>query len=182
MMRKDCSDMCIRLNIGSGGKRMAGFVSVDKYSDNADVIADCDNTGYGENTVNEIYTSHMVEHINLDHFVNALEHWHYVLKPNATLTIRCPNGAVYVREFLTLHEKNDYSMLGTWGTRNLLGWEGYGTGMLNRQLFTRDYLFNVVNSVMKVISCIETETRVKNPSHIEYRHNGDLLLKAVNGF
>lgn len=167
----------IKLNIGSGGIRMAGYVSIDLHHKDAEVNCDCADTGYENESVSEIYTSHMIEHIDYDHFIKALKHWHHILISAGTLIIRCPNAELYIKEWLDINMGSDWELLSSWGTRNLLGWQNKGSGMLNRQLFTSDYLrWIVVNNGFSINQCEIVETRTINKKHIEYRKDGDIML------
>ncbi len=167
----------IKLNIGGGGTKMIGHTSVDLYHNEADIKRDCADTGFASNMVSAIYSSHMIEHITYEHFIKALKHWNDILIKSGILTIRCPNAMLYIQEWIHNIEKEDWAMLSSWGTRNVLGWQNKGDGMLNRQLFTPEYLRWIVEKHgFSVDVCELTETRVINKSHIEYREKGDIIL------
>jgi SAM-dependent methyltransferase len=169
----------VKLNIGGAGTKIAGFKSVDLYHPAADIHADCADTGFAQDQVDEIFCSHMVEHIEPDHFEKTLGHWFWILKSGGKLTILTPNAIVYVREWLAAAEENNIQLLDGWARRNMLGWEGKGEGMWNRNMFTSYYLKQlVIDAGFKVDKCVATETRVKNKGHFEYREQGDIHLIA----
>ena len=169
----------MKLNIGSGGTKIKGYISVDKYHDGADVKAPANDTGYKSETVSEIFCSHMIEHIELDEFKMCLDHWYDILKIGGKMHLMCPNAEVYVKEWLYAAQSHNYESLSGWATRNVLGWENHGKGMLNRNLFTPQFLeFLVGNAGFDVEKCVVTETRVKVKNHVEYRENGDIQLVA----
>ena len=171
----------MKLNIGSGGLTKPGFIGLDLYAKNVEIKADCDNTGCISESVEFIYTSHMIEHLTIDKFKSALNHWYDILKPGGYLLINCPNASVYIWEWLGNNKNENYDKMLNWSLRNLVGWEGHGTGMLNRILFTDKLLIYFINKFSKfnILHCFITETRVKNKNHIEYRKDGDLRLLAM---
>ena len=81
----------LRLDIGCGLNKRDGFIGIDR-SDNvdADYVVDVETEPlpFDDNSVDEIYCAHLVEHLhNLIHFMNEC---HRVLKPGATMTILAP--------------------------------------------------------------------------------------------
>lgn len=171
----------MKLNIGSGGLKKFGFLGVDLYAPKAEIKADCDATGFGINSIEFIFTQHMIEHLSVDKLKSALEHWENILIPGGYLLINCPNAFVYITEWLTDLNNCNYENMLKWSLRNLVGWEGHGTGMLNRILFTDKLLeyFILKYSNLKVLHTFITETRVKNKNHIEYREDGDIKMLAT---
>ena len=82
----------VRLNLGSGGYNMPGYINVDQFeSVNPDLLADATDLPYGPNSVDEIYCGHMLEHLSWDEGQEALRHWWTVLKPGAELSIVVPD-------------------------------------------------------------------------------------------
>jgi predicted SAM-dependent methyltransferase/GNAT superfamily N-acetyltransferase len=173
-------DKKLKLNVGAGNTKKLGFLSVDLYCKNADIVADCDSIGLDINTVDLIYTSHMVEHLGIDKVIKSLKHWNSLLKNNGKLVVITPNFKIYINEWLVSAKNNNYNDLNNWSLRNVVGWENKGIGMWNRTLFTVDFLRHIVEkNNFDVIHCFENETRVSNKSHIEYRSNGDIRLLAI---
>ena len=84
----------IKLNIGSGDKQVEGFEGVDKmdygqkYVFNIESYSDWYLNFPDDSCVDEIYTSHFLEHVRDINLV-MFEIWR-VLKPNATVTIIVP--------------------------------------------------------------------------------------------
>lgn len=160
-----------KLDIGCGPHKREGFVGVDKYYPDADVKAPAHELPYGDGEIDEISTSHMVEHLPPDEFIAALKEWHRVLKRGGRLTIRCPNFPLYVREFL----EADFEYRWGWGIRNLLGWQGRGPGYLNRNGFSVRRLRAILpKHGFKILRCETTRTRARKGSP-EYRPNGDIV-------
>lgn len=77
----------VRLNLGSGPNKMPGFLSVDQIAfPGVDVVADLNGQWpWEDNSIEEVFSSHCIEHfdaVQRVHFVNEL---YRVLKPR-------PNG------------------------------------------------------------------------------------------
>jgi predicted SAM-dependent methyltransferase len=85
-------DENIRLHFGSGQTRLEGYINIDSVVSHAtDLVMDIMDLDLPANTVDEIYSSHMVEHLSSSEFNIALNNWLKVLKPGGLLTLRCPN-------------------------------------------------------------------------------------------
>ena len=84
----------VKLNVGCGFDRKEGYVHIDSdYRIGPDIVRDIERgMPYGDNTVDEIFTSHTLEHINPDqiHYV-MFEFWR-ILKNGAQLQVIVPIG------------------------------------------------------------------------------------------
>ena len=89
----------VRLHLGCGGMKWKDFVNVDLYpaaSDEqdssrngcvADCYADMRDLKIGSETVDEIFTSHTIDHFPRWEAMRMFQHWLCVLKPNGKLVI-----------------------------------------------------------------------------------------------
>ena len=160
----------LQLNLGSGTTRMKGYVNIDKYSKEADLHIDVAELPYADNTVDKIYTAHMVEHVTLQEFQKMLKEWRRILKVGGLLVIRCPNIEVYLKRWLA----GDYKLRWGEGLNWLLGLVSKGEGHVNRNFFTAKRLKQIVGSAdFKIKSCTTYPTRT---GHIS---NGDILCEAI---
>lgn len=125
-----------RLNIGSGSHRAPGYISVDRYDKHADVNADAACLPYANESIAEIMTSHMVEHLRPEHFRRALREWMRVLHPGGKLMIRCPNIEPYLHRWL----EGSYDLRWGEGLAWLIGVPDRGDGYINRNMFTPERL------------------------------------------
>ena len=81
--------MKIRLDIGCGPKKKEGFIGIDKYDYGQDIVRDVDKgLPFSDNAVDEIYSSHFIEHTN-DWVFLFNEIWR-VCKDGATIILRYP--------------------------------------------------------------------------------------------
>jgi len=171
------SDGKLRLHIGCGSKRLSDYVNIDKYpTSGADFIAPAHRLRLPSGSVDEVYTSHMIEHLCPSELELALHEWCRVLKVGGKLRIRCPNFELYVREWL----EGDYEYRWGWGLINIFGHDNRGEGLLTRNGFTRDRLDRLLSeSGFKTLHCEVTETRPEFKGTIEYRPKGDLYYEGV---
>lgn len=77
----------IRLNIGAGERDMPGFRSLDiATGDRAEVLA-----SYADNSVEEIYASHVLEHFSHHKVESVVREWVRVLRPGGRMRVAVPD-------------------------------------------------------------------------------------------
>ena len=84
----------MKLNLGCGPKILDGYVNVDKYSYyKPDVIHDLEKFPYPfeDNSIDEIYSSHVLEYFDKFESLDVLSEWRRVLKKNGILRLAVPN-------------------------------------------------------------------------------------------
>lgn len=83
-------ERAVKLDLGSGGGQIPGYVSVDFNEDaHPHVVADVEALPFEDDSVDVIYASHVLEHVKLAS--PALAEWHRVLKPGGVCTIATPD-------------------------------------------------------------------------------------------
>lgn len=81
----------LNLNLGSGTTRKQDYLSVDLYAD-ADLEVDLRNPlPFDNETVDNIYACHVIEHFSRDEWEEIYPDWVRVLKIGGTIEIRCPD-------------------------------------------------------------------------------------------
>lgn len=147
---------------------MKGWINIDLYS-MADEQKDVTILpGYKNDTVDEIYTSHMVEHLSPQGFKKGLKRWYGILKKGGILIIRCPDIRVYLKRWL---EATDEERFSDAGLRNcILGMENHD-GIRNRNLFSPDLL----GKYLEIAGFTIVESRNVSP------RNSKLIQSLSNG-
>lgn len=101
----------IRLNLGCGYQQIAGFIGVDfDESLDPDVVSPIDDLSWlPDNSVDMIYASHCLEHLDYEQSKVALREWLRVLKPAGWLDVTVPD----INQVYLLYKKGakwgDYS-------------------------------------------------------------------------
>jgi predicted SAM-dependent methyltransferase len=85
--------MSIKLHIGCGTKRIDGFVNIDcRYLPTVDEIQNAELLRtYKPNSVDLIYSSHVLEHFGRWKYQHVLQRWYDILKPGGVLRLAVPN-------------------------------------------------------------------------------------------
>jgi autotransporter strand-loop-strand O-heptosyltransferase len=83
----------VRLNLGSGPLPLQGYTNIDLDYSSADINMNVLNLDqkFGDETVDEIYSSHLLEHISNKDIPIALSKWYGTLKKNGKLHILIPD-------------------------------------------------------------------------------------------
>lgn len=89
----------MKLNLGCGNWLLPGYVNVDLYNPAADVKADVTKLPYANDSVDEIYTSHVIEHFDYWEALAVLKEWHRALKPGGWLVIETPDLLASCKKF-----------------------------------------------------------------------------------
>jgi predicted SAM-dependent methyltransferase len=79
-----------KLNLGCGNDLKDGYINLDIVDYGGNQIHDLNNIPYpfDENYFNEIYASHVLEHLN--NFHNSISELYRIIKPNGILIIHAP--------------------------------------------------------------------------------------------
>jgi len=170
------SQLPLRLHLGCGSVRREGYVNLDKYpTKGADRVMPADRLYYADASVDEIYTSHMIEHLSPEELESAIKEWRRVLKPGGKITVRCPNFEVYLREWLA----GDEAYRLGWGRINIFGHSGRGEGMWHHIGFNPGVLRRVFeNHGFRTLKSQASPTRPEYDNTIEYRPDGDLIYEG----
>ena len=85
----------VRLNIGAGKHEMEGYTSIDRKNGCEGYPLEQD-----DNSVEEIYASHVLEHFSHQDASKVLTHWVQKLKPGGRLRVAVPNFEWIARKYL----------------------------------------------------------------------------------
>ena len=93
----------VKLHLGCGGQRWRDFINIDFHPGppgradssrngfDADVIADATALGLPSASVDEIFSSHLIEHLTRWQAVDAFVDWSRMLKPRGQLHVETPD-------------------------------------------------------------------------------------------
>jgi autotransporter strand-loop-strand O-heptosyltransferase len=92
----------VKLNIGCGNDIRPDYINIDKYNNTGQVDHQWDlgDIRMPDNSVDEIFTSHVFEHIPINEVYGVLEEWERVLLPGGKLVLHLPNLETEVRIWL----------------------------------------------------------------------------------
>lgn len=91
-----------------------GWTLIDKYVKDPGIVnMDIRKLEYSDESVDEIYCSHTLEHIGLREVIPTLKEWHRVLKPGGKVTINVPDmewaaGVLLSLSGLGFYEKDEW--------------------------------------------------------------------------
>ena len=106
-----------KLNLGCRTTRIPGFTNVDIRQDrNPDICTNAkDLSMVSSDSIEEIYSSNMLEHFSLLETVNVLKEWNRVLKKGGILWLSVPDFECIYR----IYDK--YKMLPLWALYHMYG-------------------------------------------------------------
>ncbi len=117
-----------RLNFGCGDTRRDGFAGVDvRPSRAADFVLEAwDTSPFEPDSVNEIYSRHMLEHLDPNDAKRALRAWLAILRPGGTLRLIVPDLTFHAWQLLAQDvswtddptENIEHAMAGFYGWRD----------------------------------------------------------------
>jgi SAM-dependent methyltransferase len=96
----------LRLNIGCGRYNDPRYVAID-IDPNLGGGIDCRKLPYADNSVDEIYAAHILEHFSFYETENILHEWVRVLKPLGTLRIAVPDAVKVGAEIVRMEADGD---------------------------------------------------------------------------
>jgi len=92
----------VKINLGCGNDIRSGYINIDRFNNTGevDLKSDLGALPFIDGSVDEIFTSHVFEHIGINDIYSVVEEWKRVLKVNGKLEIRVPNLELEVKKWL----------------------------------------------------------------------------------
>lgn len=119
--------MSFKLNLGCGDAPLDDYINIDLYSSSANLLLDLTKTlPFPDNSVDEIYAKHLIEHFTRLEWSRIKKDWYRVLRPGGVLIIECPDICRWMKRFLdnSMGERWSYWIIGIYGAQDLSG-EGH---------------------------------------------------------
>ena len=95
----------VRLNLGSGGVNLQGYINIDfvEYREGVQPDINCDirKLPFPDNFADEILSVHVIEHFYLWELPKLLEEWRRVLKPGGKIALETPDLLEACRQILS---------------------------------------------------------------------------------
>lgn len=110
----------MKLNLGSGNKYKEGWINIDinEGLPSVDLIHDLkDLLPYEDNSVEEIYASHVLEHITWCEATLILRDWYRVLIHGGIITVQTPNLLRYFEKLQSGEVPPGTFLYGVYGAR-----------------------------------------------------------------
>ena len=112
----------MKLNLGCGNNKLDGFINIDKFDKEADVMADVCELPYKNDSVDHIVAYQVIEHlpfwkthiitnnIGVQYEPTFFQECHRVLKQGGTMITECPDFEYMVLKLLHNDGLFDYNM------------------------------------------------------------------------
>lgn len=94
----------IKLHLGCGKLKLPNFINIDIEHENADMKLDINNLSiFNNNSVNEIYNCHVLEHVKRRQILHTIIEWNRILKKDGVLRIAVPD----FKSIMQIYQKNN---------------------------------------------------------------------------
>jgi predicted SAM-dependent methyltransferase len=90
----------MKLHLGCGEKILEGYTNIDLYNPKAEVKADIAKLPYDENSADEIYNCHVIEHSDYFEAMEWIKEWKRVLKPGGSLVMETPDLTLLCQKYM----------------------------------------------------------------------------------
>jgi len=96
----------MKINVGSKNVALPDYLSVDLYWPDADIQDDARTLSkFLDNSVEEVYCAHMLEHLGRHEGIQALKSFYRVLRPKGKLVLIVPDVVGSIRRWLDVYDK-----------------------------------------------------------------------------
>jgi predicted SAM-dependent methyltransferase len=94
----------IKLNLGCGSSVLEGYINCDLYNEDADMKFDAKCLPFDNNSVDEIFASHLIEHFDFFEGQSVLKEWYKKLKIGGRLVVETPDFLNSCKRFIEADE------------------------------------------------------------------------------
>ena len=127
--------MPVRLNIGCGDDIRPGYFNIDRFAEGAGIRMDASRLAFPDRSVDEIFCSHVLEHLSKYEVPEVLGEWNRVLRPTGRVVIVVPDLAWCMKQWLRLPDaaRWDWALDTIFGLQDAPG-EFHKTGFSTERL------------------------------------------------
>lgn len=118
-----------RIDIGCGLRPREGYESVDiRPLSGVQHVCSASNLPFDTESIDAIYSRHLIEHLTLKEFLVTLREWSRVLKQDGELYIICPNVLWHFAQVVqgthaSFYKKESGENDRYWGFGSIYGWQ-----------------------------------------------------------
>lgn len=141
----------MKINLGCDIYPIEGFINVDMEPKvNPDVCMDILSylKSLEDNTVDEVYAGHVLEHFTTEESIEMLKEIHRVLIPGGLLTAVIPDTEKGIKEYREGHITLEWLNQIVFGSQ-------VRTGQSHKQVFTESILVEVLSKVFTEVSALD---------------------------
>ena len=95
----------IKLNLGCGNMILEGYVNIDLYNEKADMKCDISKLPFDDNSVDEVYSSHVIEHFDFMAAFDVFSEWKRVLKHGGMIILETIDMVASCKKFVESNEQ-----------------------------------------------------------------------------
>lgn len=144
----------MKLHLGCGDVIREGYINIDARAlPGVDMVLDLsEKLPFGDNSVDEIYSHHLIEHLTQTQGMNLVMECYRVLKAGGTVMFCCPDMSMSCQVIVEADLKEDIETV----HRQIRGIYGYDSeAYMHRWAYTPKMIENLFKGIgFKVTSCI----------------------------
>jgi predicted SAM-dependent methyltransferase len=158
----------MKIEIGSGLSPKEGYVSCDvRNISGVDYVCEAHKLPFKDDSIEEIYSRHLVEHFSLKEFLEVLQEWNRVLKKGGVIYIICPNLIWHLKQIIkgshqSFFNKNSGENDRYWGLGSLFGWQ-----QNNFDFHKFGYYFELLRDILLEFGFVDIENLTNKHSSVE---------------
>jgi radical SAM protein with 4Fe4S-binding SPASM domain len=123
-----------KLHLGCGDIILPDFINCDLFNPKADLKCDVAKLPFEDNSIDEIYASHIIEHFHFYEAMDVLKEWCRVLKPGGKVMIETPDMYASCMKFISADARGRSNLYGHFFAQPWL------PGQIHKFLFTEEQL------------------------------------------
>ena len=156
----------VKVEVGCGPSPNQGYIHCDiKYGDDVEYVCCAWEIPFDDDSVDEIYSRHMLEHLTIKEFKDTLAKWLRVLKSGGYVDINVPDIEQHMIQFY----KDGNSPISPYITNREHALAGfYGWQRDEHDVHKWGYTFNTLSELLTTTGFVDVE-RVFDPSYLNLR-------------